>query len=152
MTAKKGYNLDVARHEEQVKQMTDLMERGVCAFCRENIENEQKEPIEVETEHWVVKKNDYPYENTRLHLLLISKQHVSSVAQLPAEARHDFTDVISQLEQDRKLTSYTVGMRSGDMRFTGSSVEHLHAHLVVGDTDNPNHEPVRFKMSSRPKT
>ncbi len=148
----KGYNLDVARYDEQLEQMTDLMKRGVCAFCRENIETEQKTPIELETEHWVVKKNDYPYENTKLHLMLIAKKHVTSMAALPKTARHDFTDVIATIEKDRSLKYYSIGMRSGDMRHTSASVEHLHAHLVVGDTENPKHEPVRFKMSSKPKS
>lgn len=151
MSRPKGYNLDVARYDEQLKQMADLMDRGVCAFCRENIEAEQKNPIEIETDHWVVKKNDYPYENTRLHLLLIAKKHVNSLAELSESARHDFTDVIASIETDRKLKYYSIGMRSGDMRHTASSVEHLHAHLVVGDTEDPNHEPVRFKMSSKPQ-
>lgn len=152
MTASKGYNLEVGRHEEQVNQMKDLIDRGICNFCREHIETEQKEPIELETKYWVVKKNDYPYKDTSLHLLLISKEHVNSLANLTEAARHDLTDVIVTVEKQWKLTSYVLGMRAGDMRFTGASVEHLHGHLVVGDTSNPNHEPIRFKMSSRPKS
>lgn len=148
----KGYNLDVARSEEQRRQMEELGARGVCAFCRENIETEMREPIELETDHWVVKRNDYPYERTKLHLLLIPKEHVNTLSKLSVPARHNMADVIVTVEKQWKLTSYAVGIRSGDMRFNGGSVEHLHAHVIVGDTDDPNHEPVRFKVSARPKS
>ena len=151
MSKKAGYNFELARHKEQLQQMQDLAARGVCAFCREHIETEQREPIELETAHWIVKKNDYPYEGTSLHLMLVPKEHVKTFSELSSKAQSDFATTISKVEKKWHLTSYAVGMRSGDMRFNGSSVEHLHAHIIVGDTSNPKHEPVRFKMSSRPK-
>lgn len=148
----KGYNFDTARHESQLQQMKDLAKRGVCAFCYANIQTEQREPIELETDHWVVKKNDYPYEGTRHHLMLIPKEHVKTFGDLSVAAQQDFAHTIPKIEQQWKLTSYALGMRSGDFRFNGGSVEHLHAHIVVGDTGKTDHEPVRFKMSSRPKS
>jgi hypothetical protein len=39
--------------------------------------------------------------------------------------------------------------RSGDMRRNGGSVEHLHLHYIVGNTDNLEHEEIRFKVSSQ---
>jgi diadenosine tetraphosphate (Ap4A) HIT family hydrolase len=150
-TAKKKYNLNTARYAKQREQMVELEKRGVCAFCREDMENEMREPIELETEHWVVKKNDYPYERTKLHLLVIPKKHVKTLSELGGPARKDFLDTVEKVEKKWKLTSYSIGIRSGDMRYNGGSVEHLHAHIVVGDTDDPEHEPVRFKMSARPK-
>lgn len=148
----KGYNLDTARREDQLQQMKDLSARGVCAFCYEHIATEQREPIEFETEHWVVKKNDYPYENTHLHLLLIPKEHVQTFSLLSELGQADFATAINMTESRFNLNSYALGMRSGDFRFNGGSVEHLHAHIIVGETDNPQHEPIRFKMSSRPKS
>lgn len=147
----KGYNFEVARHRAQLEQMKDLSRRGVCAFCYEHIGIEQREPIEIETEHWVVKKNDYPYAGSSLHLMMIPKAHVRTFGDLNQAARADFAEAIAQTEKHYKLTSYALGMRSGDFRYNGGSVEHLHAHIVVGETDNPDHQPVRFKMSSRPK-
>lgn len=148
MTAK--YNLATARFEEQKKQMEDLGHRGVCAFCPENVASEQKEPVELTTDHWLVKKNDYPYDHTKLHLLLIPKEHVSTLSELSLPALHNLPETIVQIEKKWKLTHYAVGIRSGNMHHTGGSVEHLHAHIVVGDTAADDHEPVRFKMSSKP--
>jgi dihydrofolate reductase len=145
-----GYNLTTARSEAQRSQMAGLMQRGVCNFCPEHIESEQKEPIELRTDHWVVKKNDYPYVGTKVHLLLIPREHVLTFSKLSKAAQRDFSNTITKAEQQWSLSSYALGMRSGDVRFNGGSVEHLHAHIVVGDTSDLQHEPVRFKMSSRP--
>lgn len=147
----KGYSLDNARFGEQADQMKDLAARGVCAFCWEHFENEHREPIELKTEHWIISKNDYPYDGSKIHLLLVPKEHVGTFAELSPEARRDFADTVVRAEKKWDLKHYALGMRSGDMRYTGGTVEHLHAHIVVGDVDDPGHEPVRFKMSSRPK-
>ncbi len=146
------YNLDNSRKAEQSEQMKDLARRGVCAFCPEHIEKERRNAIEIRTDHWIVSKNDYPYERTKLHLLLIPREHVNTLSDLSPAALHDLPDTIVKAEKKWHLTYYGVGIRSGDMRRTGGSVDHLHAHIIVGDTDASDHEPVRFKMSSRPKT
>lgn len=145
------YNHAAARQPHQLNRMKDLAERGVCAFCIEHIRQETTLPIELETEHWVVKRNDYPYERTTLHLLVIPKMHVKTISELPKEAQNEFLPTIAQVEKQYELTSYAVGMRSGDMHYNGGSVEHLHAHIIVGDPKHKNPDPVRFKMSSRPK-
>lgn len=144
------YNKATARTPDQLDRMNGLEARGVCAFCREHIETEMDQPIEHETAHWIVKKNDYPYDGATLHLLLIPHSHVRSLGQLSTEARADLMETIAACETWYDLNHYAVGIRSGDMQRTGGSVDHLHAHIVVGDTDDPGHEPVRFKMSSRP--
>jgi len=149
--SKGNYNLETSRLEEQRKQMEDLAARGVCAFCWDNFDIEHREPIELKTDHWIVTKNDYPYEHTKLHLLLIPDQHVSTLSELDPEVLADFMPTVVKVERQWKLEHYAVGIRSGDMRLTGGSVEHLHAHIIVGDIDNPEHESVRFKMSARPK-
>lgn len=147
----KLYNHEQGRTPEQMRRMKDLDERGVCSFCRENLEHETTSPIEFETEHWIAKANDFPYERTKHHILLIPKVHTSNIRDLPAAAQSEFMPMIAKIEQKYKFKSFGVAMRSGDMRYNGGTVDHFHAHIVVGDTDNPKHEPVRFKLSSRPK-
>jgi diadenosine tetraphosphate (Ap4A) HIT family hydrolase len=151
MTGPLKYNHKEARFKEQAARMKSLEERAVCAFCPENIVGETTSPIELETAFWLVKANDFPYDHTKHHFLVIPKTHVSTISQLPDAFLSDFLGVIKKVEKRFKLKSYAVTMRSGDMRYNGGSVEHLHAHIIVGDTGNPNHEPVRFKVSSKPK-
>lgn len=145
------YNRSNARVAAQKKRMESLEARGICAFCRENLESETTSPIELETEHWVVKANDYPYDHTKHHILLIPKVHKSTVADLPTEVQADFMPTVAKVEKRYKFDSFAVAFRSGDITKNGSTVEHLHAHIIVGDTDDPNHQPVRFKVSEKPK-
>lgn len=145
----KQYHYKAARSQAQLKEMERLAKAGICIFCPEHI-HQDTQKIEIETKEWMVKKNRYPYERTKLHLILIPKKHIKTLSELPKAAQDEFIPLVAEIEKKYKLTSYGLGIRSGDMRFNGGSIEHLHMHLVVGDTDDPNHEPVRFKMSSRP--
>jgi ATP adenylyltransferase len=147
-----GYNLTSGRTPEQIEKMKKLAESGICAFCPEHFEEFHDNPIEFQTDHWIVSKNDYPYENTSLHLLLIAKAHVQKVGELSQSARGDFMEVIARVEKEFDLFSFGVGLRAGDFRYNGGSVDHLHAHVIVGDfTDTAKHQKVRFKMSSVPE-
>lgn len=148
---KNQYNRSAARVQEQLDRMDDLQARGVCAFCPEHLHSETTSPIDLETDYWIVKDNDFPYDNTTHHKLLIPKIHRSTVADLPTEYQADFLPTVSRVEKMLGLTSYALAMRSGDMHRNGGTVDHIHAHIVVGDTESPDHKPVRFKMSSRPE-
>jgi ATP adenylyltransferase len=143
------YNFEAARAKEQLEEMQRLDEEGICIFCPEHI-HKASQPIEIETDHWMVKKNDFPYANTDLHLILIPKVHVPTAALLPKAAQMEFMPLVVKCETLFQLGSYALAMRSGDMRFNGGSIEHLHAHIIVGDVKNPDHQPVKVKVSSRP--
>lgn len=144
------YNIDQTRLKAQGERMKSLAARNICAFCPEHIRTETTSDIDIETDHWFVKANDYPYANTKHHLLIIPKEHAKTISDLSPAALQEFMPLVARIEKQFQLESYAVAMRSGDMRRNGSSVEHIHAHVIVGDTENPDHEIVRFKVSSRP--
>jgi diadenosine tetraphosphate (Ap4A) HIT family hydrolase len=147
--ADRGYEMRHARGAAQKQKMQQLIEREICAFCEEHFEEYHDNPIEFQTDHWIVSKNDYPYKRTSLHLLVVSKKHAMTFGEMSAEARADFMEAVAEIEARWKLPSYAIGIRVGDPARNGGTVEHIHAHVVVGSTDDPEHEPVRFKMSSR---
>jgi ATP adenylyltransferase len=143
------YHIKAARTDAQKADMEDLERRGICIFCPQNI-GEDTNPLEVDTDHWMVKKNSFPYKNTSLHLLAIPKVHVKTMSAIDSRAQQDFFNVIKQCEEKFNLESYALVVRSGDMRRNGGSIEHLHVHIIVGDTENPDHEAVKAKISSKP--
>lgn len=146
-----GYNIRAGRDPKQINKMKYLVKEGICAFCPEHFAKYHDNAIEVETDHWIVSKNDYPYDNTSLHLLFVSKEHVSTLKELSKVARFNLTETVILIEEKFKLFSFSLAMRVGDSRYNGGSVDHLHAHLIVGDfTDPKNHKKVKFKMSSVP--
>ena len=70
---------------------------------------------------------------------------------LEPAARDEYWTVLEWIKETYRLTFYCIGSRNGDFRYTGSSIGHVHVHVVVGDVDDPEHEAVRFKMSDRPQ-
>lgn len=147
-----NYNIDAGRTPEQIEKMKKLAAAGLCAFCRDHFDELHESPIEHETDHWLVSKNDYPYEHTKLHLLIISKAHVKTISELSTPAKAEFLEVVTWIEKLFALNSFGVGMRVGDFRYNGGSVDHLHAHVLVGTRERAGFEPVRMKLTSLPKS
>lgn len=145
------YQLTNFRHQEQLADMQALERAGICIFCPEHLTTDPDHPVLHETAHWVVTTNKYPYAGARLHLLLVPRAHVEDLLDLTPAARAEYWDVLEWVRDTYGLTFYCIGSRNGDGRYTGSSIAHVHVHVVVGDVDDPEHQGVRFKMSDRPR-
>lgn len=143
--------LPAARFADQYEKMYQILIDGLCPFCPMWLEWYHDSPVLHTTNHWIITPNDNPYEGTSLDLLLIPKQHVTNFDHLSSEARADFGQAISWVIDNYNLSFGALGMRFGEMWYTGGSVAHLHAQIKVGDIDSPEFSPIRFKMSSLPK-
>lgn len=140
------YFLDAARSEEQRRYMEGLERDGVCIFCEENVEEYQAEPVELRGEHWFVTKNSYPYPGTVAHYLIVARRHVRAFDELPDEAGAELWSIKRTLKERLQPVATAAVERSGQMRFNGGSVAHLHVHFVALD---PSPEAtVRFKVSA----
>jgi ATP adenylyltransferase len=136
------YNLDAARGSEQRERMRALEAQGVCIFCPEHHQG-----AEYEGEHWYVMRNDFPYEGTVAHYLIVARRHVQAFEELPDEAGAELWAVRRELAGRLGAPAYATVERSGDMRLNGGSVEHLHVHFVALEADPP--ATVRFRVSAR---
>lgn len=145
------YYHDAGRSLEQIWQMEYLEQRQACVFCEDHFKKEHREPIEIETKHWMVTKNDYPYDNTKLHLLYVPKKHANKLSDLAPEALAELPEVLKKIEQHFKLRSYGQFMRVGDFRFNGATVHHLHGHVLVGDSEHPDFDGIYVKLASKPR-
>ncbi len=131
------YHLPAARSDDQRRWMEELEAAGVCVFCRD-------EPVEHSGEHWYVRRNDFPYPGTRAHYLIVPHRHVESFDELPDAAGAELWAIKRRLKGDAEATA-TVE-RSGDMRYNGGSVAHLHIHFVTLET--APEKTVRFRVSA----
>jgi ATP adenylyltransferase len=139
------YFHDAARTADQRAHMEQLEADGICVFCAEWVESHHREPIEFSGEHFYVTKNDYPYAGAAAHYLIVPHRHVTSFAELPDAAGAELWAIKRRLaEQLSPLATATVE-RSGDMRYNGGSVAHLHTHFVA--LDATPEKTVRFKVS-----
>ncbi len=142
------YHLAAARGEEQLRHMERLEEHNVCVFCPEHFAAFHREPVEIAGNHWYVTKNDYPYIGTRAHYLIVSHLHVRSFDELPDDAGAELWALKRRLKQRLAPLAVATIERSGDMRYNGGSVAHLHVHFVA--LDEAPQSTVRFKVSRDP--
>ena len=140
------YNLEAARRADQRAYMEDLEAQGICVFCPEHVEHYHREPIEHTGAHWYLTRNDYPYEGSAAHYLIVSRRHVASFVELPDEAGAELWAIRRELARRLKPLALATVERSGDMRYNGGSVAHLHVHLVALDASPA--ATVRFRVSA----
>jgi diadenosine tetraphosphate (Ap4A) HIT family hydrolase len=137
------YHLDAARGDAQRARMERLEAEGVCIFCPEHADG----PIEHRGEHWYVTRNRFPYPGTVAHLLIVPHRHVTSFDELPDAAGAELWAIKRQLKAQLDPVATATVERSGDMRFNGGSVAHLHVHFVA--LAQTPEETVRFRVSAR---
>jgi diadenosine tetraphosphate (Ap4A) HIT family hydrolase len=142
------YNPDNARLPEQRAEMERLEAAGVCLFCE--LVRTPRGDGWFRTESWVASANEFPYRGARLHYLLAPTRHVVDLLELDDDVLADFWVALRRLSAEHDLRFYGLGARCGDCRYTGGTIAHVHVHVIVGDVDDPAHEPVRLKLSSRP--
>jgi ATP adenylyltransferase len=130
--------------------MRRLEEDNQCIFCPPTLDNPRHGVIVRRMARWVIRQNAYPYRGTRLHLLLVPREHIADLLDLDRDALDEFWDAARWIRQTYRLTFYGLGARCGDCAYTGGTIVHAHVHFIVGDVDAPDHTPVRLKLSSRP--
>jgi ATP adenylyltransferase len=141
------YCFENARTEEQRAEMARLDAAGICLFCPEHLARQEDQRIVLSTRHWTATPNRFPYSGTSFHMLLIPDQHARDLLELSDEVRADFWVALAALAEASELRYYGLGVRNGDCRFTGATVEHVHAHVLAGP-DDQSAPPVRMRFSS----
>jgi len=139
-----------ARTADQLAEMRRLDAAGICLFCPDELARHARQRILLRTRHWAVTPNEFPYQGTRLHLLLVPDQHAGDLLELSADVRQDFWEALAAVTREHRLSYYGLGVRNGDCRYTGATIEHVHAHVLVGDAEADGAPPVRMRFSSRP--
>lgn len=144
-------NLDNVRFADQRVIMERIAKDGACPFCPENRKSgEVLEPL-WRGKHWVIVPNRWPYENTILHLMAISERHISSPHELVPAEWMEFREAVEWVIAAHGLRGGAIGMRFGDTRMTGATVQHFHVHFIAADPDpKPGSERVRFPMGPIP--
>jgi len=139
------YCFENARAPEQLAEMRRLEAAGVCLFCPSQLARHPRQQVLFSTRHWTATPNEFPYPGTSLHLLLVPHQHASDLLELSEEARGDFWVALARLAERHDLSHYGLGIRNGDCRFTGATIRHVHAHVLVSS----GAEAVRMRFGGR---
>lgn len=144
--AKKFVDLDNAREDDQREVMAKIRDSAHCPFCLEQLKLYHQQPTLKETTHWLVTLNQWPYNHTRHHFLLILKTHGEKLSDLPVGAGEELFELAKWLEEEYQIPGGGLAMRFGDTDYSAGSVAHLHVQLVVPDVGAPGFEPTRIKL------
>ena len=132
-TKKSFVLIEHARSDKQKEIMRQIETDGICPFCSENFLKYHTEPIIKETDSWILTKNFSPYEGSVYHFLFVYKpSHINSPGDMTSDSRVELFDIVDELCKEHQIDGGSILMRFGDGNINGSSVEHLHAHIVVG--------------------
>ena len=144
---KAGLNHANARTEEQKNLMAQIEADGVCPFCAEHFKKYHPKPILKETDYWFLTTNMSPYEGTKHHFLFVYKpSHTNKIEEVTSEAAQDLFTLVDWATKEYSVEGGSFFMRFGDTRYTGGSVEHLHAQLIAGQQQGDDTEPIRVKL------
>lgn len=129
---------DNARSPEQLERMRQLAKNKACFFCNDNYVAIGRAPAIRKTKHWYVRKNDYPYQGSVHHYLIAPHKHIRKVTDLTPAMWTELLSVFRWLERKLGVTGGSFFARSGDMRYTGATIDHLHFHFLVGGRRKKN--------------
>lgn len=128
-------NTSTIRREDQRVVMEEIRKQGHCPFCRENIDKYHKNPILKEGKFWILTDNQWPYEKIKHQMLAIYKTHVEHLKDIDPEAGSELFQMFAEACKERNIEGGGLAMRFGSSVHGnyGSSVLHIHAHLVEPD-------------------
>ena len=115
--------------------MEEIAKNGHCPFCSENLTKYHKKPIIKEGKFWLLTENQWPYDKTKVQILAIYKTHIEHITQMDPNAAAELFEMFKEEAEKRHVQGGGVAMRFGtspDGNY-GSSVMHLHAHLIEPD-------------------
>ncbi len=123
--------IENVRNEEMRKEWQKILDSGENPFALEHINKYHKNPILMENDHWIVKKNDHPYPGAKHHLLFITKEFCEQdPLKVRPEVHSALYDLVGKITKQLDITGYTVWSRFGDPSKTKSTVLHYHAQLI----------------------
>lgn len=133
----KYINLSASRRDDQKEIMEEIQKQGHCPFCLENLNKYHKNPILKEGKFWLLTDNQWPYEKVKHQLLAIYKTHVEHIKDMDAEAGKELIEMFAEESRKRNIEGGGLAIRFGSSQHGnyGSSVLHIHAHLIEPDLE-----------------
>ncbi len=127
---RKFVNLNFAKSKNYKNVLKIIEKTGKCPFCKENFKYHKKSILKRE-KNWFITESSWPYENTKWHFLIISEKHKEDFIQLTSLDFREVSKLIKWTIKEYKIKGGAFGLRFGDAIYTGSTVNHLHFHLIV---------------------
>ena len=130
MEKPKFVNPRFAKKGEYKEVISQIIKEGKCPFCPKNFKY-HKNPILKIAGGWFITESSWPYKNSKHHFIIIGMKHKEKFRHLN---KKDFSDIASLANwaiKKFKIKGGGLTLRFGETDYTGSSVAHLHFHLIV---------------------
>lgn len=135
-----------AKTERYAEDLAEIVAAEVCPFCPENF-HWHDHPIIARDGKWFITESSHPYENSQMHFLIIGQEHKVILAELTGTDMSCILRLAAKVQYDNGLRGGALLMRWGETFYSGATVAHLHAHLVVPRVDPPGEvQPVWFPI------
>ena len=124
-----------ARSKGQRAVMEEIERQGHCPFCLDNLKKYHKNPILRTGKYWLLTKNQWPYDKVKHQLLAIHKKHIEHITQIEPDAWKELGSMFSLEAKKRGIKGGGMAIRFGSSNYGnyGSTVLHIHAHLIEPD-------------------
>lgn len=131
------HTVNVAHARSNKKVYEKIVKDKVCPFCvdfskKREVFQYHTKPAIFHGAHWVVTENFDPYKGTKYHFMFVHRKHIVSFSELKPAALKELASLTKKLEEKFLLPAGVFLFRFGDTNYTGGSVNHLHAHFVLG--------------------
>ncbi len=125
-----GHNVGTVHHartEEYAKQLAAANATGKCPFC--DIDRNIN-PVDLAlTENWRAWKCQPSYDFHARHIVVPALQHIKTVDLLTERQVHNLQTTVAGLMFKYGMRNAAFVMRSGNSARTGSTLQHIHAHI-----------------------
>lgn len=136
-------NAKVMPRDDYIQTLNAIIAGGFCPFCEEHLLKHHLKPILFKSRYWLVTENSWPYKGSRFHFLFIARSHIEKTENLSLLMWVELQRLYRALIKEKKIGGATLMIRSGATEITGASVNHLHAHLIVGGLRTKNAKPIK---------
>lgn len=123
----------------------EIQDAAVCPFCPKTFKWHTK-PILKREGGWLITENFNPYKNTKHHLLIIKKAHKEHLEELTPRDWRSLSHLAAWAIKKFHIKGGGLMLRFGDTAFTGATVCHIHAHLIVPTMKNGKAKTVWFPI------
>lgn len=132
------------RTPEYQKVMGEILEQKVCPLCPPMPWHPN--PTLNEDDRSLITRIAYPYKNSKYHFLIVVKRHLELLDELEDEDLKSILDLSRWASREFNIRGGGLTMRFGDTLYTGATIKHLHAHLVVPTVEGEKANPVYFPI------
>lgn len=143
-------DLDNARYPDQIATMQASLDAGESPFLPANLAKYHHHPVIKQGKYWYITKNQWPYDHTREHYLIIANQYWTKLEQITPEAGAEALLLAEWLKKHLNVPGGALCIRFGNTDYSGATIDHLHWQFIIPDIHAPDYDRVHFTVGKKP--